>query len=76
MPSRADQVVGLPKFIVSPSVDYPEWLVVVCPRGDCVSKGMHFMVKRSLWNRRRLAKDGKTVILGRPCAYCGKYSSI
>jgi hypothetical protein len=75
VPGRTHQL-ELPKFIVSPSEDYPDWLLVVCPRVDCISNGMHFMVKRSTWKRRRLARDGKTVIIGRPCAYCARFAAL
>jgi len=66
----------LPKFIVSPSEDFPNWLLVTCPRDDCLSNGTPFLVKRRIWRRRRVARDGKTTIVGRPCAYCGRYGSI
>lgn len=74
--SNAEIISQLPKFETSPSLDYPQWLKIVCPREDCISDGMYFMVKRAIWRRKRLTRDGKTVITGRPCAYCGRYGSL
>jgi len=69
----------LPKFIVSPSEDYPQWLKVVCPREDCVSNGQFFLVNRRIWRRPKVVKSvkgGAVTIIGRPCAYCGRYGAL
>jgi hypothetical protein len=77
--SNVESKSNLPLFEVSSSSDYPEFLIVCCPREDCPSRGQRpFLVHERTWRRPRKEKHGEkvTVIYGRCCPYCHKVGRI
>lgn len=66
----------LPSYEVKPSEDYPDWLLVTCPREDC---GETFLVNAKPWRKPRAytAHNGKKyTVRGRSCPYCFRASRI
>lgn len=64
-PSTADLEPGqfadlLPHYLARRSSDFPEWLIVTCPREEC---GLDFLVHRKQWYN-------SSPKLGRSCPYC------
>lgn len=77
--SNAEVKSNLPLFDVTPSKDFPEYLLVRCPKEDCPShtKGevRPFLVHKRTWVRpRKSMVDSTTVIVGRVCPYCSRTS--
>ena len=67
--SNAEIKSQLPTYEVDPSEDYPDWLIVTCPREDCGNK---FLVKTEAWYEERISPFKQTVMTGRACPYCYK----
>lgn len=70
------QQLELPVYEVTPSKDFPGWLIVRCPREDC---GEKFLVRKSTWMKAirvvtYLGKEYK--ITGRSCPYCFRAATI
>jgi len=63
----------LPMFAAKKSQDFPDWLIVTCPREDC---GLIFMVLRKEWFSNRIYGPKDTVITGRSCPYCFKVGRL
>ena len=69
------QQTKLPDFIVKKSKDFPDWLLMWCPRDDCPSaeNNLSFLadartMRRPL--RRRGVQGTPFTISARPCPYC------
>lgn len=75
---------SLPEFEAKQSKDFPEFLLVMCPREDCPGHlgERPFLVHRRTWMRplkRRMTKRGVTEmfkIVGRSCPYCFRAARI
>jgi uncharacterized C2H2 Zn-finger protein len=67
----SDFVSQLPRYRAVKSKDFPNWLVVTCPRCDGV-----FLVESKSWMRplryTNRVKQETYVITGRSCPYCFK----
>lgn len=70
----ADQV-EMPVFQAKRSVDFPEFVIVMCPRPTCPSyaRDTPFLVHRATWLRpyryKKFNGDAH-LITGRSCPYC------
>jgi hypothetical protein len=80
--SNAEVKSMLPKYIVTPSDDFKEYLLVRCPRENCPSHNKDgtvrpFLVHKRVWTRpmKSVIKPG-LIIHGRPCPYCASVSTI
>jgi hypothetical protein len=65
-----------PTYILRRSEDYPDWLLVTCPREDC---GETFLVLAKAWRRVRKYKTlrgEEHVISGRACPYCFRAAKV
>jgi hypothetical protein len=61
---------ALQVFLAKKSVDFPEWLIVTCPKEEC---GQTFMVKSKPWRKNRKYNDRlgrEYTVTGRSCPYC------
>jgi hypothetical protein len=66
----------LPVYQASKSKDFPGFLIVMCPRADCIGT-VHdrpFIVHGWTWlrpDRLRVDRTGKAILItGRSCPYC------
>ncbi len=74
----------LPEFVATQSKDFPEFLLVMCPRDDCPGTldDRPFLVHKRTWMRplkRKMTKRGITEmfkIVGRSCPYCFRAARI
>jgi hypothetical protein len=74
--SNSEAKSRLPIFSVKRSEDYPDWILVTCPREDC---GNIFLVQAATWFKRRVYKTMRGeehVISGRSCPYCFKAARL
>lgn len=76
------EVKPLDPFEATRSKDFPEFLIVFCPRDDCVGtiNNRPFMVHYRTWIRplfyvKKLTRE-RVRIIGRSCPYCFKASRI
>jgi hypothetical protein len=79
--SNVEIMSNLPTFDARLSKDFPEYLLVRCPRDDCPSQqkdGVRpFLVHKRTWTRPRKPGGSKMVIIyGRVCPYCHKVSRL
>lgn len=74
--SNSEAVSKQPFYEVKKSEDFPDWLLVTCPREDCNDT---FLVRASHWLKprkyRRLNGQEHT-IKGRSCPYCFRASRL
>ena len=76
------QQLELPKYEAVWSKEYPEFLIVRCPRTDCPGTmgDRPFMVAAKEWLRPRRVPNPRTgqvtVITGRSCPYCMRVGRI
>lgn len=72
----------LPVFEAKKSKDFPSFLIVMCPRDDCIgtSKGRPFLVHGPTWlNPHRLFNERTQraiTIVGRSCPYCFRAARV
>jgi hypothetical protein len=77
--TNTELVSNLPQFEAKRSQDFPDWLIVTCPREEC--PGGNFMVRAKDWLaafRTRPTDPSKrpTLIEGRVCPYCFRVSKL
>jgi hypothetical protein len=76
----SDYVSKLPEFVATRSTEFPKFLIVWCPRDDCVSSDKRpFLVAEAEWMRpyRRTDQKGKPFdVFGRACPYCFRASKL
>lgn len=70
----------LPEYRAKQSKDFPEFLIVMCPRDDCpgTMADRPFLVHKRTWMRpnmlsvldRKLETTKRIKIVGRSCPYC------
>jgi hypothetical protein len=72
---------NLPLFEMKASEDFPDYLLVRCPREDCPSHTKDgtkpFLVHKRTWQRPRKSQNVRgelVVVYGRVCPYCHKVS--
>jgi len=64
------KTIVFPEYLAVRSKDYPDWLVVTCPREDC---GEAFLVRAAAWRKKHTYtthKGQEYVVTGRSCPYC------
>lgn len=71
----------LPVFNATKSKDFPGFLIVFCPREDCVGTAHErpFIVHQWTWMRpdRIVRSNGQaTLITGRSCPYCFRVARL
>lgn len=74
----------LPEFEAKQSKDFPEFLIVFCPREDCPGsqEDRPFLVHKRTWMRPQYLTvisrqvPQKIKIVGRCCPYCHKVSRL
>ena len=68
-----------PEYLVKRSEDWPEWLIVTCPRESC---GETFLVKAKSWRKARVYESRTSqiikeyIVTGRSCPYCMRVSTL
>lgn len=73
---------SLPEFEAKVSKDFPEFLIVYCPREDCVGtmNDRPFLVHKRTWLRPHkitsVLNPRVYIIVGRSCPYCFRTARI